>query len=141
MFRTHDSISRSDLAIGGQAERNERIYRKKEQIAMSQYPDSYALTPSMGMLCDFSMIDVVEDMSSQDVIRATVHDFNRTVGKLKKNRSNVHYLQHLLDLIVFMRQDDCFCFMEPDRETFIAVILYELGMTFQDLIGTLGRSA
>ena len=108
---------------------------------MSQYPNSYAPTLSKGMLWDSSMIDIAEDMSSQDVIRATVHDFNRTVGKLKKNRSNVHYLQHLLDLIVFMRQDDCFCFMEPDRETFIAVTLYELGMTFQDLISTLGRSA
>ena len=108
---------------------------------MSQYPNSYAPTLSKGMLWDSSMIDIAEDMSSQDVIRATVHDFNRTVRKLKGNRSNVHYLQHLLDLIVFMRQDDCFCFMEPDRETFIAVTLYELGMTFQDLISTLGRSA
>ena len=107
---------------------------------MSQYPNSYAPTPSMGTLCDSSMIDVIEDMSTQDVTRATAHDFNRIVGKLKKNCANVHYLQHFIDLIVLMRQDDCFCFMEPDRETFIAVTLYELGMTFQDLNGILGRS-
>ncbi len=52
---------------------------------MSQYPNSYAPTLSKGMLWDSSMIDIAEDMSSQDVIRATVHDFNRTVGKLKKS--------------------------------------------------------
>ena len=114
--------------------------RKKEQTAMSQYPNSYAPTPSMGTLCDSSMIDVIEDISTQDVTRATVHDFSRTVGKLKKNCANVHYLQHFIDLIVFMRQDECFCFMEPERETFIAVTLYELGMTFQYLNGVLGRS-
>lgn len=106
---------------------------------MSQYPNSYAPTLSKDMLWDSSMIDIAEDMSSQDVIRATVHDFNRTVGKLKRNRSNVHYLQHLLDLIVFMRQDDCFCFMEPDRETFISLNLRILEMSYGDLLAGLGK--
>ena len=106
---------------------------------MSQYPNSYVATLSKGMLWDSSMIDIAEDLSSQDVIRATVHDFNRTVGKLKRNRSNVHYLQHLLDLIVFMRQDDCFCFMEPDRETFISLNLCSLEMSYGDLLAGLGK--
>lgn len=82
---------------------------------------------------------MVEDTSIRDVIRATVYDFNRTAGKLKKNRKNIHYLQHLLDLIVFMRQDDSFCFMEPDRETFISLNLSSLEMSYGDLLAGLGK--
>jgi hypothetical protein len=93
--------------------------------------------PYSGDIYDFSD----EEMSLRDVIRATVCDVNRTAQKIKHNQNNLHYLKRLFDLIVFMRQDDCFCFMEPDRETFIAITLYSLGMTFQDLLETLGRSA
>lgn len=93
----------------------------------------------LGVSCDSSVEEMVEDMSIRDVIKATVYDFNRTARKLKRNSTNVHYLQHLLDLIVFIRQDDSFCFMEPDRETFISLNLCNLGMSFADLLTGIGK--
>ena len=137
MFRTHDSFDLSDMAIGGQSEK--RKSERKDDLVMSQSLFASENTSWLNTSCDFSVGDMFEELSIRDVIRATVYDFNRTARKLRKNRTNVHYLQHLLDLIVFIRQDDSFIFMEPDRETFISLNLSNLGLTVSDLLNGIGK--
>ena len=106
---------------------------------MNSYQNACEKPSYVGLSHDFFVEDMVEDVSIRDVIRATVYDFNRTVEKIKKNRTNILFLQHLLDLIVFIRQDDSFCFMEPDRETFISLNLCNLGMSLADLLTGIGK--
>ena len=67
-------------------------------MIMNYYLNACEKPSSMGLSNDFSLEDMVEDTSIRDVIRATVYDFNRTAGKLKKNRKNIHYLQHLIQV-------------------------------------------
>ncbi|MBR3742321.1 MAG: hypothetical protein IKN04_18010 [Clostridia bacterium] len=86
-------------------------------------------------ICDYKLPKLDnEEMSIQEVIQATVDDFNRTIDRLKNHRTNMTYLRHLYGLIVFMHQDDCFCFMETEPDTFIDIMLSSIGLTLKDVL-------
>ena len=90
--------------------------------------------------CDFTLSEIDnEEMSIHDVIQATVDDFNRTVDHLKKHPQNEISRRHLFDLIIQMQRDDCFCFMESDTATLIALGLSSIGMTLRDLAESVVR--
>ena len=91
-------------------------------------------------ICNFSLSEIDnEEMSIHDVIKATVDDLNRTIDHLKKHRENQYYLRHLYDLILFMQRDDCFCFMETDPNTVIAVMLLSIEMTMEDIVSKINK--
>ena len=92
-------------------------------------------------ICDFTLSEIDnEEMSIQDVIQATVDDFNRTIDYLANHCRTQTYLRHLYDLVVFIQRDDSFCFMDPDRDVFIAVGLSSIGLTMRALVEAVAKT-
>ena len=91
--------------------------------------------------CDFTLSEIDnEEMSIHDVIQATVDDFNQTIDYLAKHRRTQSCLRHLYDLVVFIQRDDSFCFMDPDRDVFIAVGLSSIGLTMRALVEAVAKT-
>ena len=81
-----------------------------------------------------------EEMMIRDVVSATTRDFSRTIGKIRRMPNNTFLLQHIADLVQFIRSDDCFHFMSVDRDTYIELMLGSVGLNEATLYERLYRT-
>ncbi len=92
---------------------------------------------------DGYMIDnlIDGDMAMQDVIRATLDDFAHTLDRLARKPHNDYLIRHLYELMQLMHQDDCFCYMETDPDTYIEGMLELHGLKTADIVAAACRRA
>ncbi len=80
-----------------------------------------------------------EELALQDVTRATLDDFAKTVDRLSRKPDNAYLMCHLYDLMQLMHQEDCFFFMETDPDTYIRGMLELHGLNINAIVAAACR--
>ena len=75
-----------------------------------------------------------EEMAYQDVIQATTNDFAVTVKKLRRFPNNKRLIDHTAELMRFIWNEECFQFMDIDRDTYIKLMLADAGLNVMDIL-------
>ena len=76
-----------------------------------------------------------EEMTYQEVIQATTNDFAYTVKKLRRSPDNKQLIDHAAELMRFIWSEECFQFMDIDRDTYIKLMLAGVGLNVMDILG------
>ena len=84
---------------------------------------------------------VEEELTYQEVIRATTNDFANTVKRLRRSPDNRQLIDRAAELMRFIWSEECFQFMDIDRDTYIRLMLADAGLNVMDILEKAYRTA